>query len=1231
MSTFQTFFAGDTVKHNTYGKGTVLKTDPDGLVVRFYEDLEGGETGLEIIVKDGSLKKLNILAGRIKAASPVEDWDKEEDLLQSIRNVSDTIKRKKAEDKDKKEDHVESDVDDTEHLFHKNNSGPEEELFTLGDFKEAGLGDSIIRDKMIRANIKHLGLVGKEAAEYREKILDVLYPSVHSAVDEEGECVICGETTFQKLGDNFVCPYSGCENAYERETTPYRHDSNERIEDNLDMEEDPIEGAFPQTKEEILPPIVLRDVIATLYESIFRSLSAPEEQIEFMKRALRDRTFSDRMIQQEWRSIQKGNVKKVVDMLKQMQQPGMAEQHPERLAELQDLHQQVAEGVLRTLEAGEEIDPSTYEAVEKIVTDFADDFVAEMQGEKRLKGPEEMKRLEGSMGPHYYIDQIEKNVLKLEPSSAVDELWVDYNKAMENPNDVALVQKLRVIHNRLMDMIDGQSSESAITAFDQSDEMEIDEEEEINPDEEDVFFEDNGNLGTKTSVSAGGKFLGEFQSMEEAEEAVLEWMEENQFYPNCWYISDHGNIRPHTLSLPEKEEVEEVEVEVEPSGGLLSKVEASKDFKVGDKVEDAKRGTGTVTFVGDEQVIIAWDSPGQMEIGADQIPMDQLSGIKEVSEDPILNTIEAAAPKDYKVGDRVECPKRGSGTVTYVSSQQISVDWDGDPRGPEPIPAAKLGCVKNVSVSALAQVIAKQWSGGVKTKWHPKEGFFNQSAEKIAQGLKSESKDLKQAMSRLTFFINRSGSNLSADDKKRLENAKDKLHNLYGAKSSVTADAEIEAAKDMELEGTNLLFKGIAMDPNGNKVVKLSFPNGATFTIQTNGNLPGVHKLSKESDVGTAELATIKKEVVDYLKAHGSDLQKTTLKVYSEVTEEDEEDDFKKLDALQQQIQRLLAEDKMDEVKKLMKEKDELFNKLYEIKTFSNTVQAAISVEDRKALLEKLAEVEHLQWQTWAESVKDEVSPERAARWENYFVPYSQLDRPAQKLDLEWAEKIMEVLEPYLEASGKELVTKVEVDSTKAEAVLAAKKRKGKKAGKAKRSKSSKKIKAKAKSKLKPMLHGRRVKAAPKHDIKFPMMQKVDYLHAELEDYPITSQIIEAAESDLSPLVRQYLETALWSSTEGDDVGTPLDRNYSIDDFDAEAIQKAEQDVDAFIQKAGHLLEGIDLEQAMHDFFLSREGHGSGFFDSDYTTQDIANQLQELAKSFGPADLHVGDDGKLHF
>lgn len=79
----------------------------------------------------------------------------------------------------------------------------------------------------------------------------------------------------------------------------------------------------------------------------------------------------------------------------------------------------------------------------------------------------------------------------------------------------------------------------------------------------------------------------------------------------------------------------------------------------------------------------------------------------------------------------------------------------------------------------LLELHEKKWSAKVKEKWHPAEGFFTRPSDKIASGLKAASKDLKQAMSRLNFYINRAGVNLSDADRARLEAAKDKLRKLY--------------------------------------------------------------------------------------------------------------------------------------------------------------------------------------------------------------------------------------------------------------------------------------------------------------------------------------------------------------------------------------------------------------------------------------------------------------------
>jgi hypothetical protein len=72
--------------------------------------------------------------------------------------------------------------------------------------------------------------------------------------------------------------------------------------------------------------------------------------------------------------------------------------------------------------------------------------------------------------------------------------------------------------------------------------MENGEEEEMGedqPQEDDCFIESNG---FKYSVSCGGKFQGEFVEMDDALVKVKEWKQKNSWYPNTWFISDHGNV-----------------------------------------------------------------------------------------------------------------------------------------------------------------------------------------------------------------------------------------------------------------------------------------------------------------------------------------------------------------------------------------------------------------------------------------------------------------------------------------------------------------------------------------------------------------------------------------------------------------------------------------------------------------------------------------------------------------
>jgi hypothetical protein len=110
----------------------------------------------------------------------------------------------------------------------------------------------------------------------------------------------------------------------------------------------------------------------------------------------------------------------------------------------------------------------------------------------------------------------------------------------------------------------------------------------------------------------------------------------------------------------------------------------------------------------------------------------------------------------------------------------------------------------------------------------------------------------------------------------------------------------------------------------------------------------------------------------------------------------------------------------------------------------------------------------------------------------------------------------------------------------------------------------------------------------------------------------------------LNDFVRSYLETALWSSSDNfsPSGGEPLDLNFSIDDIDDEAQERARADCKSFIEQAGDLLEGLDDSKVAADFWLTRNGHGAGFWDGSYE-EEVGQKLSDLSDTFGEVDLYV--------
>lgn len=104
-----------------------------------------------------------------------------------------------------------------------------------------------------------------------------------------------------------------------------------------------------------------------------------------------------------------------------------------------------------------------------------------------------------------------------------------------------------------------------------------------------------------------------------------------------------------------------------------------------------------------------------------------------------------------------------------------------------------------------------------------------------------------------------------------------------------------------------------------------------------------------------------------------------------------------------------------------------------------------------------------------------------------------------------------------------------------------------------------------------------------------------------------------------------YIECALWSSTHDDDLNTPLDQVEA--EISPDELESIQYDCDKFREMAGDLLFGWTHQQAGHDFWLTRNRHGAGFWDRGF---ENGHALTVIAQQFPELNLYIGDDGMIH-
>lgn len=89
-----------------------------------------------------------------------------------------------------------------------------------------------------------------------------------------------------------------------------------------------------------------------------------------------------------------------------------------------------------------------------------------------------------------------------------------------------------------------------------------------------------------------------------------------------------------------------------------------------------------------------------------------------------------------------------------------------------------------------------------------------------------------------------------------------------------------------------------------------------------------------------------------------------------------------------------------------------------------------------------------------------------------------------------------------------------------------------------------------------------------------------------------------------------------------------LDGDYSADDIDDATLEEMRNDCRDFFEANSEDLTNMDPGQAGHDFWLTRNHHGAGFWDRGLG--DLGDRLTKAAQVYGAADLMVDAEGTIH-
>lgn len=150
------------------------------------------------------------------------------------------------------------------------------------------------------------------------------------------------------------------------------------------------------------------------------------------------------------------------------------------------------------------------------------------------------------------ITMSKKNIESLKNiQKALDRMGVDNQEFLSyatiSESTITIPEKVKVVTNEGTFLLEpGDKISLNEMGFDMDDEPEPDDDDIFTePDDDDIFIVSKPMRGY--DISAEGRFLGNYSELDDVENTIKLWMNKHNFFPNVWFVDDHGGMELYTL------------------------------------------------------------------------------------------------------------------------------------------------------------------------------------------------------------------------------------------------------------------------------------------------------------------------------------------------------------------------------------------------------------------------------------------------------------------------------------------------------------------------------------------------------------------------------------------------------------------------------------------------------------------------------------------------------------